>query len=142
MFHTRSQLIRNVRSRRHIDSSIIAHLVNFDIQRKRSLKCDTIRTRHTHTHIYDPLDNRYGFSISVQPEIDCTTFQFLFMKCFEKILVFKFFKSWLVCDWLAKWLIMLGFRDLRWLRVFGLLLVVLFKLDLAYLVELEDLTHL
>ena len=27
-------------------------------------------------------------------------------------------KSWQVCDWLAKWLIMLGFMDLRWLRVF------------------------
>ena len=24
------------------------------------------------------------------------------------------FKSWQVCDWLAKWLIMLGFMDLRW----------------------------
>ena len=29
----------------------------------------------------------------------------------------KFFKSWQVCDWLAKWLIMLGFMDLRWPRV-------------------------
>ena len=25
----------------------------------------------------------------------------------------KFFKSWQVCDWLPKWLIMLGFMDLR-----------------------------
>ena len=29
----------------------------------------------------------------------------------------KFFKSWQVCDWLANWLIMLGFVDLRHLRV-------------------------
>ena len=27
------------------------------------------------------------------------------------------FKSWQVCDWLGKWLIMLGFMDLRQLRV-------------------------
>ena len=27
---------------------------------------------------YDALDNRYGFSISVQPEIDCTTFHSFF----------------------------------------------------------------
>ena len=31
--------------------------------------------------------------------------------------VFKIFKSWQVCDWLAKWIIMLGFMDLRWPRV-------------------------
>ena len=61
------------------------------------------RTRHT----YDALDNRYGFSISVQPGIDCTTFQF-----------FKIFKSWQVYDWLAKWMIMLRFMDLRWPRVY------------------------
>ena len=37
------------------------------------------RTRHIYIiYIYDALDNRYGFSISVQPGIDCTTFQFLF----------------------------------------------------------------
>ena len=30
----------------------------------------------------------------------------------------KIFKSWQVCDWLAKWIIMLRFMDLRWLRVF------------------------
>ena len=28
------------------------------------------------------------------------------------------FKSWQVCDWLAKWIIMMGFMDLRWPRVF------------------------
>ena len=30
----------------------------------------------------------------------------------------KIFKSWQVCDWLAKWIIMLRFMDLRWPRVF------------------------
>ena len=30
----------------------------------------------------------------------------------------KIFKSWQVCDWLAKWLIVLGFMDLRWPRVY------------------------
>ena len=62
------RLIRNVRSRRHIDSPFIfAHPVNFDIQRERTLKCDG--NNSTHISIYYPLDNRYGFSISVQLEI-------------------------------------------------------------------------
>ena len=30
----------------------------------------------------------------------------------------KIFTSWQVCDWLAKWLIVLGFMDLRWPRVY------------------------
>ena len=30
----------------------------------------------------------------------------------------KIFKGWKVCDWLAKWIIMLQFMDLRWPRVF------------------------
>ena len=30
----------------------------------------------------------------------------------------KKLKSWQVCDWLAKWLIILGFMDLRWPRVY------------------------
>ena len=76
------------------------------------------RTRLT-IYIY-ALDNRYGFSISVQPGIDCTTSQFLFMKCnyVWKKKFFKIFKSWQVCDWLAKWINMLRFMDLRWPRVF------------------------
>ena len=76
-------------------------------------------TRTRHIYIYNALDNRYGFSISVQPGIDCTTFQFLFMKSLKKKMFFKIFKSWQVCDWLAKWIIMLQFMDLRWPRVFS-----------------------
>ena len=30
----------------------------------------------------------------------------------------KKFKSWQICDWLTKWLIGLGFMDLRWPRVY------------------------
>ena len=41
-----------------------------------------------------------------------------FHEMFEKKLFFKIFKSWQVCDWLAKWIIMLRFMDLRWPRVF------------------------
>ena len=37
---------------------------------------------------------------------------------FEKKMFFKIFKSWQVCDWLAKWIIILRFMDLRWPRVF------------------------
>ena len=59
---------------------------------------------YVYIYIYDALDNRYGFSISVQPGIDCTTFQFLFMKSLKKKRFFKIFKSWQVCDWLAKWM--------------------------------------
>ena len=39
-------------------------------------------------------------------------------------------KSWQVCDWLAKWLIILGFMDLRWPRVYrrsDVGLVIVFK---------------
>ena len=74
-------LIRNVRSRRRIDSSsIIAHSVNSDLHTwARSLKCYAKNSTYIYMYIYDALDNRYGFSISVQPGIDCTTFQFLFM---------------------------------------------------------------
>ena len=38
------------------------------------------------------------------------------MKCLKKKK--KIFKSCQVCDWLAKWIIMLRFMDLRWPRVF------------------------
>ena len=77
------------------------------------------RTRHIiYRYIYDALDNRYGFSVSVQPGIDCTTSQFLFMKCLKKNVFFLIFKSWQVCNWLAKWITMLRFMDLRWSRVF------------------------
>ena len=118
------QLIRNVRSRRRIDSSsIIAHSVNSDLHTwARSLKCyelDILIHIYVYIYIYDALDNRYGFSISVRPGIDCTTFQFLSCKVWKKKKkFFKIIKSWLVCDWLAKWMIMLRFMDLRWLRVY------------------------
>ena len=53
---------------------------------------------------------------SISSTGDCTTFsQFIFNV--EKKKVFKIFKSWHVRDWLAKWLIMLGFMDLRRPRV-------------------------
>ena len=59
---------------------------------------------YIYEYIYDALDKWYGFSISVQHGIDCTTFHSFF--------------SCKVCDWLAKWIIMLRFMDLRWPRVF------------------------
>ena len=116
------QLIRNVRSHRRIDcSSIIAHPVNSDLHtRERSWKCYAKNSTYIYIYvcIYYALDNRYGFSISVQPGIDCTTFQFLFMRSLKKKMFFKIFKSFQVCDWLAKWMIMLRFMDLRWPRVY------------------------
>ena len=41
-----------------------------------------------------------------------------FHEKFEKKKFLKIFKSWQVCDWLVKWIIMLQFMDLRWPRVF------------------------
>ena len=122
------QLIRNVRSRRRIDSSsIIAHPVNLRWER-------SLMPRTRYIYVYDALDNRYGFSISVQPEIDCTTFHCFFSWNVWKKIFFKIFKSWQVCDWLAKWIILLGFMDLRWPRVFRRFSVGLVKLgkDIYY----------
>ena len=110
------QLIRNVRSRRGIDSSsIIAHPVNSDLHIwERSLNVMP-RTRHMYIYLYDALDNRYGFSTWDWLHHFS---QFLFMKVLKKKMFFKILKSWQVCDWLAKWIIMLWFMDLRWPRVF------------------------
>ena len=41
-----------------------------------------------------------------------------FHDMFEKKMFSKIFKNWQVCDWLAKWIIMLWFMDLRCPRVF------------------------
>ena len=116
------QLIRNVRSRWRIDSSsIIAHPVNSDLHTwERSLKCYAKNSTYIYhiLYIYDALDNRYRFSISVQHGIYCTTFHSFFSWKVWKKMFFKIFKSWQVCDWLAKWIIMLRFMELRWPRVF------------------------
>ena len=79
-------------------------------QRERSLKCDAKNSTSINISRYYPSGNRYGFSISVQPEI---------IPLFPLFSMLKkmFFKSSQVCDWLAKWLIMLGFMDRRRLRV-------------------------
>ena len=96
------------------------------------------RTRHIDNiiYIYDALDNRYGFSISVQHWIDCTTFHSFFSwKVWKKRNVFKIFKSWQVCDWLAKWINMLRFMDLRWPRVFRRSNVGLVKYLVMHLIQ-------
>ena len=41
-----------------------------------------------------------------------------FHEKFKKKMFFEIFQIWQVCDWLAKWIIMLRFMDLRWPRVF------------------------
>ena len=56
-----------------------------------------------------------------------------FHEKFEKKMFFKIFKSWQVCDWLAKWIIMLRFLDLRWPRVFRLSNVGLVNLVIVHL---------
>ena len=66
-------------------------------------------------YIYDALDNLCEFSTWDWLHHFS---QFLFMKSLKKKMYFKIFKSWQVCDWLAKWIIMLRFMDLRWPRVF------------------------
>ena len=93
-----------MRSRQCFDSSfIIAHPVNFDIQRERLLKCDAKNS----THIYIK-----RFSVSVQPEITSHFSDFFFNG--EKNSFSKVGRS--VIGWWSG-LIMLGFMDLRWLMV-------------------------
>ena len=114
------QLIGNVWSRRRIDSSsIIAHPANSNLHTwETSKKC--YAKNSTYIYIYDALDNRCRFSISVKPGIDCTTLHSFFSwKVWKKKCFFLISKSYQVCDWLAKWIILLQFMDLRWQRVFS-----------------------
>ena len=62
-------------------ASIIAHLVN--LRWERSLKCYAKNLTYTDIYVYDALDNLYGFSISVQPEI-APLFTVSFNEMFEK----------------------------------------------------------
>ena len=83
------QLIRNVRSRPHIDSSsIIAHPVNSDLHTwERSLKCYAKNSTYIYIYLYDALDNRYAFSTWDWLHHFS---QFLFMKSLKKKMFFKF----------------------------------------------------
>ena len=45
--------------------SIIAHPINFDIQRERSLKWHAKNSTYIYVYRYHALDNRYGFTISI-----------------------------------------------------------------------------
>ena len=113
------QLIRNLQSRQRIDSfSIIAHPVNSDWHTwERLLKC--YDKNSTYIYIYMMLliidmDFLYQFDLGLIAPLS--------VSCHEnfekKKMFFKIIKSWQVCDWLAKWIIMLQFMDLRWPRVF------------------------
>ena len=79
---------------------------------------EIVKKSHTHTYIYDVLDNWYGFSISDWLH---HVSQFLVMKYLKRKLFFLNFQKlaglWM-CDWFAKWIIMLRFMDLGWPRVF------------------------
>ena len=106
------QLIRNVWSRRRIDSSsIIARSVNFDMQIVKLL-CQELDIYMTLLII--DMNFLYQFNL----RLIASLFTVSFHEMFEKKLAFKIFKIWQVCDWLAKWIIMLGFMNLRWPRVF------------------------
>ena len=75
------------------------------------------RTRHIYiymTLLMIDMDFLYQFNLWFIAPL----FTVSFHEKFEKIMFFKIFKSWQVCDWLAKWIIMLPFMDLRWPRVF------------------------
>ena len=77
------------------------------------------RTRHIYICIYVTLlridmDFLYQFNLGLIAPL----FTVSFHEMFEKKKFFKNFKSWQVCDWLVKWIIMLRFMDLRWPRVF------------------------
>ena len=81
--------------------------------------CQELDTHtHTYIYIYDALDNRYGFLYQFNLGLVAPLFTVSFHEKFEKKLFIKIFESWQVCDWLAKWIIMLRFMDLGWPRVF------------------------
>ena len=84
----------------------------------KMLNCYAKNSTHTHIYIYNmiiDMDFLYQF---IQSGIDCTTFHRFFSWNVRKFFFFFFFKSSQVCDWLAKWIIMLRLMDLRWPRVF------------------------
>ena len=114
------QLIRNVRSRRRIDSSsIIAHPLNSDLHTwERSLKCHAKNLTYIYyiymTLLIIDMDFLYQFNMGLIAPF----FSFFSWKVWKKKMFFKIFKNWQVWDWLAKWIIMLRFMDLRWPRVF------------------------
>ena len=84
---------------------------------------------YIYIYLYDALDNRYEFST-----LDWLLHnfsQFLFMKSLN-FFFFLILKSWQVCDWLAKWIIMLRFMDLRWPRVFRRSNAVLFLANMEF----------
>ena len=114
------QLIRNVRSRRRIESSsIIAHPVNSDLLTwerllKRYAKNSTYIYYIYMTLLIIDMDFLYQFNMGLIAPL----FTVSFHEKFEKNFFFEIFKSCQVCDWLAKWIIMLRFMDLMWLRVF------------------------
>ena len=83
------QLIRNVRSRRRIDSySIIAHPVNFDIcSQGRSLKCDDKNSTYIYIYIDMTLsiidkDFPYQFNLRLIAPLFTVSFQCLKKKVF------------------------------------------------------------
>ena len=79
---------------------IISHPVNFDIQREISLKCYAKNWTYIYTYIdITLLIILMGFIY----RFNYHTFYSLFSMF--KNMFFKIFKSWQVCDWLAKWFI-------------------------------------
>ena len=81
----------------------------------KMLNCYAKNSTHTHKYIYDmviDMDFLYQFNLGLIAPL----FTGSFHEMFE--FFFFFFKSSQVCDWLAKWIIMLRFMDLRWPRVF------------------------
>ena len=81
----------------------------------KMLNCYAKNSTHTHIYIYNmiiDMDFLYQFNLGLIAPL----FTGSFHEMFE--IFFFFFKSSQVCDWLAKWIIMLRFMDLRWPRVF------------------------
>ena len=116
------QLIRNVRSRRRFDSSsIIAHPVNSDLHTRAEIVKMLCQELDIYIYIYIVLliidvDFLYQFNLGLIAPLFIVSFHEKFEKkrCF-----LKFSKVGRpVCDWLAKWIILLQFMDLRWPRVF------------------------
>ena len=116
------QLIRNVRSRRRIDSSsIIPHPVKFRFSHLGEIVKMLCQELDIYTCVYIYmmlLIMDVDFLSQFNLGLIALLFTVSFHETFEKKMFFKIFKSWQVCDWLVKGIIMLQFMDLRWPRVF------------------------
>ena len=119
----------------HISQLSIMHVILSvgGCQRSAKLICWQPNRKNRNIYIYIKKDMTLSlidmdFPYQFNLRLIAPLFTVFFQRLKKKVL--KFFKSWQVCGWLAKWFIMLGFMDLRQPRVYrrsnvGLVLMML-----------------